>query len=152
MQFVAILGDKFLRVVRAVEIFSIRVFSRASVVAADNEVRCTIVFADDSVPERLSRARHAHCKREECEVRHAIRILGHDLLVDADTSEVVNITGLGEANNGVDEDICLVLACGTDSQLTVRTVHGIARLKCDNFPPCELFEVRAEFCRSVCRL
>jgi hypothetical protein len=65
---------------------------------------------------------------------------------------VVNVTRLGQANDGMDEDICLMLACGTDSQLTVRTVHGIARLECDNFPPCELFEVRAELRRGVCRL
>ena len=79
-------------------------------VATDNKVRCTIVFADDSVPERLSRARHAHCKRKKCEVCHSIRILGHDGLVDANTSVMVDVTGLGEANNRMDEDICLVLA------------------------------------------
>jgi hypothetical protein len=65
---------------------------------------------------------------------------------------VVNVTGLGQANDGMDEDIRLVLACGTDSQLTVRTVHGIACLERDDFPPCELFEVRAELRRGVCRL
>ncbi len=120
-------------------------------IAADNKVRCAIVFADDSMPKGLSRACHAHCKRKKSKVRHAIGIFSHDRLVDTDTSVVVDVTGFGEANDGMDEDICLVLACGTDSQFTMRTVHGIARLECSNFPPCELFEVCAEFRRSVCR-
>ncbi len=42
-----------------------------------------------------------------------LEYLAMDCLIDTDTSVVVNIIGLGEANNGVDEDIYLVLACGT---------------------------------------
>jgi hypothetical protein len=51
----------------------------------------------------------------------------------------------------VDKDIRLVLPCGADSQLAVRTVHRVARLECDNLPPCELFEVRTELRGSVCQ-
>ena len=149
-QLIAVLGDKFLRVVGVVKVLSIRIFSRASVIAADNEMRCTVVFANDGVPECLARPRHAHCKRKEGEVRHAIGIHGHDRLVHAHTSIVVNVTGFGEANDGMNENICLVLACSTDGQLSVRTMHGIARLERDDLPPCKFFEVCAELRRSVC--
>jgi hypothetical protein len=109
MQLVTILGDKLLRIVGPVKILSIRIFSGAGVIATHDKVRRAVVFADDGVPERLSRPRHSHCEREKSEVRHAVGIFGHDRLVDADTGVVVNVTGFGEANDGVDEKVRLVL-------------------------------------------
>lgn len=109
MQLIVILGDNVLRIVGAVKVLSLRVFSRTRVIATHDKVRRAVVFADYGVPNCLSRPRHAHCKRKECEVRHTIGIFGHDRLVDADTGVVVHVTGLGEANDGVDEEVCLVL-------------------------------------------
>ena len=150
MQLIAILRDEVLSIVGAVKVLSVRVFSGTSVVAADDEVRRAVVFPDDGMPHSLPRPRHAHRKRKKGEVRHAVGILGHDRLVDADSGVVVDVARLGEANDRVDEEICLVLPCGTESQLTVRAVHGVARLERDDRPPCELFELRAELRGSDC--
>lgn len=114
-------------------------------VAADNKVGCAIIFADDSMPYCLTRPRHTHGKGEECEVSHAVRILGHDRRVDANASIMVHVTGFGETTNGVYEDIRLVLTRGTDSQLAVRPVHGIARLERDDLFPYKFLEVGTEF-------
>jgi len=57
---------------------------------------------------------------------------------------MVNVTGFGETTNGVYEDIRLVLARGTDSQLAVRPMHWIARLERNDLLPCEFSEMRTE--------
>ena len=57
---------------------------------------------------------------------------------------MVDVTGLGETTNGVYEDIRLVLARGTDSQLAVCPVHRVARLECDDLLPHELLKLRTE--------
>ena len=80
---------------------------------------------------------------------HAVRVLGHDSLVDTDTGVVVDITGLGETDDGVDEHVRLPLAGGADGELTVGTVHGVTGLEGDNLAPCKLLEVSAELSRGV---
>ena len=92
---------------------------------------------------------------------HSIRILGHDCFVDPDAAarevstrdrdiqrdsrKVIDITWLGETHHGVDEYICLSLACSSDSELSMSAVHRVTSLESDNFPPCELLEMCAQF-------
>jgi hypothetical protein len=58
---------------------------------------------------------------------------------------VVNITGLGHPDDGVNEDIRLSLTGGTDGQLAVSAMHGVSGLKGDNLGPAELVKVLPEF-------
>ena len=62
---------------------------------------------------------------------------------------MVDVTGLGEADDRVDKDIGLALAGGADSELTVSTVHRVAGLEGDDLAPSELLEVCAELSRGV---
>jgi hypothetical protein len=63
---------------------------------------------------------------------------------------VVNVTGLGETNNGVDEDVGLARAGSADSQFTVSAVHGVSGLESDNSGPAKLVEVQTDLCGRVC--
>jgi hypothetical protein len=62
---------------------------------------------------------------------------------------VVNVTGLGETDNGVNQDIGLAGASSANGQLTVSTVHGVTGLESDNAGPAQLVEVNTEFGGSV---
>lgn len=64
---------------------------------------------------------------------------------------MVDVSSLGESNDGVDEHVGLVLAGSADGELAVSTVHGVARLERDDAAPRELVEVSAELGGSVCR-
>ena len=136
-------------VVGPVEVLPRAVFAGAGVVAPDDEVRRAVVLADDGVPDCFSRAAHAHGEREEAEDGHAVGVAGEEGLVDADAGEVVDVAGLGEADDGVDEDVGLAGAGGADGQLAVGAVHGVAGLEGDDAGPAELGEVRAELGRGV---
>jgi len=61
---------------------------------------------------------------------------------------VVDVTGLGETDDGVDQDVGLVLTSRTDSQLSVSPVHGVTGLESDDLAPRDLFEVSPEFGRG----
>jgi hypothetical protein len=61
---------------------------------------------------------------------------------------VVNVTGLGETDDGLDEDVGLLRAGGADRQLTVSTVHGVSGLESNDLLPAELVEVSTELRRS----
>lgn len=144
-----VLGDKSLGVVRAVEVLAVTVLAGTSVVTTDNEVGNTEVLPDDRVPESLTRTTHAHGEREQGKVGHAVGVAGHQAAVDTHASVVVDITGLGHADNGVDEDVGLTLASGADSELTVSAVHGVTGLESDDLAPCNLREVLAELSGRV---
>ena len=118
-------------------------------VTADDEVRCTEVLTDDGVPDCFAGTSHTHGEGEEGEVAHAVGVLGHNGLVDTDTGVVVDVTGLGETDDGVDEDVRLPLAGSADGELTVSTVHGVAGLEGDDLAPGDLVEVCAELSGSV---
>jgi hypothetical protein len=148
-ELVAVLLDGVLGVVRAVEVLTLAVAAGTGVVTANNEVSGTMVLADNGVPDGLTGTTHTHSQRKETENSHAVGVAVHDGLVDTDTGEVVNVTGLGQANDGVDEDVGLSGASSDDSQLTVSAVHRVAGLESDNLGPAELLEVSADLRRSV---
>jgi hypothetical protein len=114
------------------------------VVTANDEVGCAKVLADDGVPKSLSGSSHAHGKGEESEVGHTLRVRRHEGLVSPNTGEVVDVSGLGETDDGVDEDVGATLTSRSDRELTVSAVHGVTSLESDDLPPCDLVEVRAE--------
>ena len=148
-ELLAVLLDGVLGVVGAVEVLALAVAAGTGVVAADNEVGGTVVLADDGVPDGLAGTTHAHGERKQTEDGHAVGVAVHDGLVDTDASEVVNVTGLGQADDGVDEDVGLSGAGGNDGELTVSAVHGVAGLESDNLGPAKLLEVKTELGRGV---
>ena len=56
-------------------------------------------------------------------------------MVDTHTGEVIDVAGFGEADDGVDEDVCLASTGGADGQFSVGSVHGVAGLECNDAGP-----------------
>ena len=148
-QLALVLLDSVLSVVGAVEVLTLGVLTGTGVVTANNEVGGTMVLPDDGVPDGLTGTTHTHGQGQETQDGHTVGVTGEESLVGTDTGEVVNVTGLGKTNNGVDQDVGLVGAGSTDSQLTVSSVHGVSGLESDNSGPAELVEVDTELCGSV---
>lgn len=146
---VLVLLDQILGIVRPVKVLAGRVLSGTSVITANDEVSRSVVLADNGVPESFTRTSHAHGQGQEGESSHASGVAANDSLVDTNTGEVVNVTGLGQTNDGVDEDVGLAGASSANSQLTVSTVHGVAGLESNDTGPVELLEIGAELSGSV---
>jgi hypothetical protein len=108
-----------------------------------------MVLADNGVPESLTGTSHAHSEGQEGESSHAGGVAADNGFVDTDTGEVVDIAGLGQTDNGVDQDVGLARTSSTDSQLTMGTVHGVTSLEGNNTGPVQLLEVGADLCRGV---
>jgi hypothetical protein len=149
VEFVFVLSDELLSIVRTVKVLSLRVLSRSSVITTDDEVSRTKVLANDGVPDCLPRSSHPHSERKKGESSHTLGVGADDRLVDADTGEVVDISGLGESDDGVNENVGVLLTSGTDGELSVSSVHGVTSLESDDTGPRELVEVGSEFGGSV---
>jgi hypothetical protein len=150
-ELVLVLLDGVLSIVGAVEVLALGVGTRTGVVTTDNEVGGTMVLTDDGVPDGLTGTTHTHGQTQETQDGHAVGVAGKESLVGADTGEVVNVTGLGETDNGVNQDIGLAGTGRADSQLTVGTVHGVTSLESDDTGPAQLVEVDTQLCGGVCR-
>lgn len=59
-EFVSVLLHGVLRVVGAVEFFTLGVLSGPCVISSDDEMGCSVILSDDSVPYRFSWATHTH--------------------------------------------------------------------------------------------
>ena len=138
---VLVLAEQLLGVVGAVEGLALAVLARAGVVAADDHVGAAVVAADDAVPDRLARAAHAHREVEERQRGGRGRVLVEHRLVAAHAGEVVDVAGLGHADDRVDQQVRLRLAGGAEGQLLVRAVQRVAGLEGDDPAPAELAEV-----------
>lgn len=148
-ELILVLLDGVLGIVRTVEVLTLGVATGTSVVTTNNEVGGTVVLTDNGVPDGLTGTTHTHGKAEQTQDGHAVGVAGQKSLVGADTGEVVNVTGLGETDNGVDQDIGLAGTSSANGQLTVSTVHGVTGLESDNAGPAQLVEVNTEFGGSV---
>lgn len=148
-ELLAVLLNHVLGLVWTVDVLAVPVLSGTSVVTTDNEVRGTVVLTDDSVPKGLTRTTHTHGKTKETENGHTVRVTGEKGLVDTDTGEVVNVSGLGKTNNGVDENVGLTVTGGANSQLTMSAVHGVTGLESDNSGPAKLVEVETQLSGGV---
>lgn len=149
-ELVLVLLDGILGIVRAIEFLTLGVLSGPGVVTTNNEVGRTVILTDDSVPDSLTRATHAHGKRKQTQNSHAVGVSGKQCLVHTDTREVVNVSRLGKAHDWVDEDVGLTGTGSTDGELTVSAVHGVTGLECDDLGPAKLVEVKTELCGGVC--
>jgi hypothetical protein len=136
--------DEDLSIIRTVVVLALLVLTGTGVVTANNEVGSTVVLADDGVPESLTGTTHSHGEGQKSESGHTVGVTGQESLVDTDTGEVIDVTGLGETNDGLDEDVGLLRAGGADRQLTMSTVHGVSGLESNDLLPAELVEVSAE--------
>lgn len=148
-ELILVLLNGVLSIVGAVEVLALGVATGTGVVTADNEVSGTVVLTDDSVPDGLTGTTHTHGKAEQTQNGHAVGVTGEEGLIGTDTSEVVNVTRLGQTNDGVDQDVSLARASRADGQLTVSTVHGVTGLESDNAGPAQLVEVNAELSGGV---
>lgn len=118
-------------------------------ITTNDEVGVSVVLADNGVPESLAGTSHAHGQGQEGESSHAGRVATDNGLVDTDTGKVVDITGLGQTDDGVDQDVGLAGASSADSQLTVGTVHRVTSLESNDTGPVELLEVSTDLGRGV---
>ena len=134
-QLVLVLFDGVLCIVWSVEVLAGAVLAGPGVVAPNDEVRGSVVFADNGVPDSFSGPTHAHSEREETQYRHSVGVAGEKGLVDAYAGKVVNVSGLSEAYNGVDQDVRLTGAGSADGELAVGAVHGVAGLESDDSSP-----------------
>lgn len=148
-ELIPVLLDGVLGVVGAVEVDTLAVLAGAGVVTSDNEVGGTMVLADDGVPDGLTGTTHSHGQWQETQDGHAVGVSWQKRLVDTDSGEVVDVTRLGQTDDGVDQDIGVVRASGADSELTVGAVHGVSGLEGDNLGPAQLVEVLADLGGSV---
>ena len=113
-------------------------------VATNNEVGSTVVLANDGVPDSLTRTSHTHGEWQESENGHTVGVSWKESLVDTHTSEVVNVTWLGQTHDWVDQDIGLAGASGADCELSMSAMHWVASLESDNAGPAQLVEVKTE--------
>lgn len=144
-----VLLDSVLSIVRAVEFLALGVLAGTSMVTSDDEVSGTVVLTDDGVPDGLTGTTHTHGEAQKAQDGHSVGVAGEESLVGADTGEVVDVSRLGETDNGVNQDIGLASASSTDGQLTVSSVHGVSSLESNNSVPAELVEVNTQLRGSV---
>ena len=142
--FLFVFGEEFLRVVGAVEWFAVGVLARAGVVAADDEVGAAVVLANEGVPDGFARAAHAHGEGDEGELGGAGRVFADEELVAADAGEVIDVAGLGHADDGMDEEAGFDLFRGAEGELDVGAVHRVARLEGDDAAPALAGELGAQ--------
>ena len=62
-------------------------------------------------------------------------------MIDTDTSEVIDITGFRETDDGVDQDVGLARSCSTNSQLSVCPVHWVPGLEGHDAAPAQLLKM-----------
>merc|ERR1712000_708983 len=98
-EFGLVLLDCVLSVVWSVEILASTILARPSMISADDEVSRTVVLSDDGVPDGFTRTTHTHGQTEQTKNSHSIGVSGHESLVDAYPSEVVNVTRLGQTHH-----------------------------------------------------
>ena len=112
-------------------------------IAPHDKVRTTVVFADQSVPNRLARTSHAHGKVQKAHRRGGRRVLIQHRLVTTYTGKVVNIARLGHADHRVDQQVRLRFFCGTERKFLVGAVQGVAGLERNDFAPAHFAEIGA---------
>jgi len=144
-----VLAIQLLRIVGAVERIALAVVARAGVIASDDEVGAPVVLPDDRVPQRLPRARHAHGEVEQAQGGRLVGVLVQDVLVAANTGEVIDVAGLGHADHRVNQQIRLHFACSPERQLLVGAVQRVAGLEGDHLAPALLPEPASQLGRRV---
>ena len=123
------------------------------VVAADDEVGAAVVAADDRVQQDLARAGHPHRQRQQAQDDRAGLVVVVDQgPVAADAGEVVDVAGLGHADDRVDQQPAADLLGRALGQLLVGAVQRVAGLEGDDLRPAERLEVLAQLGRGPAQL
>jgi hypothetical protein len=148
VKLILVLGDELLRIIRSVKVLSLRVFPRTGVISTDDKVSRAKVLSNDGVPYGLPRSSHPHGEGQQGQSGHPVRVLGHQGLVSPDSGVVIDITGLGQTDDGVDEDVGLMLTSRTDGQLSMSSVHRVSGLEGHDLPPRDFLEMSSEFSRG----
>ena len=86
-------------------------------------------------------------KGTRAELGGAGRIFPDEELVAADAGEVIDVAGLGHADDRMDEEAGFDLFRGAESELDVRAVHRVAGLEGDDPAPALVGEVGAKLGR-----
>jgi len=105
------------------------------VITTNDEVSRTEVLSDNGVPNCLTRSSHSHSERQESESSHSLRVGTDDGFVDSDTGEVVDISGLGESDDGVNENVGVLLTSSTNGKFSVSAMHRVSGLESDDTGP-----------------
>ena len=134
-----------LRVIRAIKWISVTVITRTGMVAPHDKVCAAIVLANDGVPQRFTWPTKAHSQVEQAQSSGLFRVLFQHMFITAHTREVINITRLGHANHGVDQQVGFHFACRAKSQFLVATVQRITGLEGDYFAPAKFAKAATEF-------
>ena len=122
-------------------------------VAADDEVGAAVVAADDRVQQHLARAGHPHRQRQQAEHDRARLVVVVDQgPVAADAGVVVDVAGLGHADDRVDQEAAADLLGRPLGQLFVGPVQGVAGLEGDDPAPAQRLEVLAQLGRRPAQL
>ena len=152
VELVRIFLQELLRLIRTVKRLAIAVRSGARMVTANDEVRATVVFSNERMPERFTRAGHAHCERQKAQRRRLLRVVLEKLLVAAYAREMIDIARLCHAYDRVNKEIGFSVLRRAERELEMRSMHGVSGLKCNHTPPSELLELVANFLRGVAQM
>ncbi len=137
--------EDLLRLIRPIERLSVSVFARSGVVAAHDEMRATVILADQCVPDGLAWTAHAHGQRQQGKFRSRLRELGEQQLVAAHTRVVIHIAGLRHAHHGMNQQVRLDLLGSAECQFDVGPMHGITRLERHYAAPALASKLRPNF-------
>ncbi len=127
------LGHRLLGGVGRIERLAGAILAGTGVVAADDEVGAAVVPADDRVQQDLARAGHPHGQRQEAEDDRArLVVVVNQGAVAADAREVIDVAGLGHADDRVDQQAAADLLGRALGQFLVGAVQRVAGLEGDD--------------------
>ena len=110
----------------------------------DDEVGAAVVLANQRVPDGFARSAHAHGEGDQGELGGAGRIFADEQLVAADAGEVIDVAGLGHADDRMNEEAGFDLLGGAEGKFDVRAVHRVAGLEGDDAAPAQAGELGAQ--------
>ena len=136
--------EQLLGVVGPIERSSLRVASRAGVVAPHDEMGGAVVLADDGVPHRLPRTGHPHGQGQQRQRGGARRVALEQRPVTPHAGVVIDVARLGQPHDGMDEEPGIGVARRPEGQLLVGPVHRVAGLEGDHPIPPRCRELRPQ--------
>jgi len=115
---------QLLSVVRTVERLARGAATRTRVVGAHDRVGTAVVLLNEREQQRFLRSRQPHRVRQERERHRIVRIVGQDRLAGADPRVVIDVTGLSEPYDGVDQELGVALSRRAECDLVIDAVGG----------------------------
>lgn len=105
-------------------------------VKADNEMRASMVLADDCVPKCFAPSTHAHGEVQQGQCGGLLRVVAQQLFAAAHARVVIDVTGLGQANKRADQQVGLGNLGGSKRQFQMRDASDFesGRRQCGSIP------------------